>query len=92
MATPGRLPVPLLAVRATSLGCRALHCTALFRSGQIWWLGWYGRWIPQTSTKAHSLCFWTEGNGGGCLSFSPGLWGGDACILPDRSQERELDL
>lgn len=39
MATPGRLPVPLLAVRATSLGCRALHCTALFRSGQIWWLG-----------------------------------------------------
>lgn len=57
----GRLPVPLLAVWATFLGWKALRGTAFFRSDQIWWVGWRGGWVPQTSAKAHSPHFWTEG-------------------------------
>ena len=89
----GRLPVPLLAVRATSLSWKALHGTAFFRSGQIWWVGWPGGWDLPTSAETHSSYFWTEGRWRG-LSALPLLAGGKEIthVSPDRSQQGDREL
>lgn len=84
----GQLPVPLLVVWATSWAGKPFIALPVFHSGQIWWVGWHDGWVPQTSTRAHSPCFWTEGKR---KELPELLLGGDIHTLPDRSWQGESE-